>query len=693
MRSPSVLRCRALALLLLLSCFPSVLLAQTTFSFCHIVTTSGLITYSTWSSVMVGTFTATLLQGQKYNVTAVSGYRNVSSNQLTGAVSSSVALTGIALGGAALGEADSQLTFPTESTYTDASGITILTSSPQSDIGGCASTQQYNLYSDNQFLCGVNGQSVAGSSFGVLSVVAGTTPPSCTVPAKPSNPPTYNSSSASVTFAFCYTTYSDMLVPGTPVWASLTSATVTASQSTYNGQYIVTAMSGYRLASTSTGTGVVASNVSISGVESASTCFGGCDNVLLYGGSGSAATDALGVTYRLSTNQSDPSSCTGSEVSVHGNSSACNSGTSTSTSNTVVVSASPSSTSCAVPAAVTVYNSTYCQYGGKDLSSLASADLSYFDCVSGQTIYMRLCAPVTNAACVGQLGGNSMVCQQLTQYHVWNAAAVNSNTAAGALAFAYHNASGLSSGIDFTTSSGSTCGVGSGRRTVKGTVSCGCANALVGWTESGNCQYTAQLTSPAVCVSTPPQCAAPTLYTFALCQTQGTSSPITGSTWSSLTSALLSATVNACGVYSVQSISGYRLAASTSGSGAVASNATITGLDTTLGDPDNSLTYPASPTYTSPSGLAYTTSTVQSDSVCSNTNTYNIYGDTTFVCGLNDVAGNGQGVATLTITLLTNGAAAPACVPPTAQNAASPAYQVGAGLLLSAALTGALLVA
>ena len=699
MSAPSLLRVHVLALLAVLAVLPSLLLAQTTFSFCHIVTTNGILTYSSWASVMVGTFTATPLSGTTsitYNVTAVSGYRNVSSTSLTGVVSSSTPLVGVTFGSSALGEADGQLTYPTETTFTDVSGITILTSTSQSDIGGCTSTTQYNLYSDNQFLCGNQGTSVGGSSYATLNVTAGSTPPPCVVPVKPSNPPTYNSSSPTLLFTFCYATYSDVLVPGISSWASLTSASITAAQSTVNGQYIATAITGYRLASASSGNGSVASNVTVSGVESASTCFGGCDNIVVWGGSGSGSTDALGLTYRLSTNQSDPTSCSGYEITLHGTSSACDAGVSVSTANSVVLSPSSTST-CGVSATPPLYNSTFCRFHGVDLTSLQNADLSYYDCVSTETIVMRLCAPVTNAACATVLGGNSMVCQQLSQFHVWNAAAVYSNTAAGAITFAYHNSSGQSSGIDFTTASGSACGVGGGRRVVRGTISCGCQNALVGWTETGNCQYIAQLTSPAVCVSTPPQCVAPITYTFALCQTQGTSAPISSSTWSSLTSAILTATVATCGggtVYTVQSISGYRLVASTSGSGAVSSNATITGLDTTLGTPDNSITYPPTPTYTSPSGIAYTTSFAQTDGVCSNSNTFNIYGDTSFICGNNDNAETGQGVATLTITLLTNGTAAPACTPPSKSNAASGAYQAGAGLLLLwAALTGTLLVA
>ena len=679
-----------LFLLAVLLCLCPTALSQTTFSFCHLVTTNGELSYSTWAAVMVGTFTATALSSSGgesvYNVTAVSGYRNVSSASLTGAVASTAQLVGLSFGANALGVADSQLSYPTETTYTDGSGVTILTSAAQSDISGCMATTQYNVYSDTQQLCGLLSstqvaQTVATTSFAQLTVVPGSAPPPCTVPAKPTTAPTYNASSAVQVFSFCYTTYSTAVVPGLTVWASVTSGSLTAAQSTNNGVFLVTALTGTRAVSALSGNGSLASTVSISALESAATCFGGCDNALYYSGSGSASTDALGLSFLLAGAQTDPSGCSGQNITVHGTSSVCDAGVSSSPTNSLVISTAAQS--CAVPTTVaTVYpgSAGSCNVGSTLLSSLGAADLSYFDCVSGQTVYLRLCQAVSNPACVAAFGTNSMVCLAVTQYSVFNAAALNAATAAGALSFAYANRVDLTAGVVFNTSSGAACGALSGvTRRVSGVITCGCANALVGWVELSPCNYVAQLTSPAACPSTPPACTPVQQYSFALCSTLSATAPATTSSWTAVTSATLTAVASQCGgsgVYNVQSISGWR--ATSNNYGGTASNSSITGLST-LGDADNTIRYPAGAgqtysTYTDTNGLSFTTAVVQSDGVCTSDNTFNIYADTAFICGLNG-ATQGQSATltgasqTTTVALLTN-SLAPQCAPPSVSGAA-----------------------
>ena len=695
MSSPS-LRRLSLALSSLVLLLLSSSLSAQTFSFCHVVTTNGVLSYSTWSSVMVGTFTATLVSGtsNQYNVTGVSGYRNVSSSALTGAVASSTRLTSIALGAAALGGADSSLTFPTEALYTTSSGITVIASAQQTDIGGCVGTNQYNIYSDTQLVCGVNGQSITSSSYASFTVVQGSTPPTCSVPAQ-TTIPGLSPTGAFQSFYLCYTTYSSLVAPGVSYWASVTSALINASLSTTAGVYIASSITGSRIVSDSAGNGTIASAAQLA-LEAAGNCFGGCDNLLLYSTGATAATDLNGLALRLSANQTDVTGCSGQDITLHGASSTCNNGVAaTSPLNTLVLSTT--AVSCPQPTTPALYPPTSCSVGSYSLQSLAAADLFYSDCVSGQTIYMRLCAPVNNSACAGVLGANAMVCQQLTAQHVWSAAAYRANSSAGALTFSFTNGVDVSQGVSFATASGGTCGDAANRRTVVGTITCGCQNALVGWTETAPCQYTAQLTSPAVCSGNQPACTPATTYQFGMCWTTGTAASFTSSTWASQVSAVLTATA-ACGSYQVQSISGYRVTARTDGSGTVSSNSSISGLDYTLGQPDNLLLYPGSPYYTDTSGLAFRTAQTQSDAVCGGSNTFNVYGANQFICGLN---GNGDGATqnagqmALTVAQLSNASAAFTCSPPTSSGSGSSPSHAAAGWLIVAfsAVLAALLMA
>ena len=657
---------------------------QSQFSFCQRVTTNGVLSYSSWASLMQGTFTASSLGGNLWNVTAVTGYRNVSVSAGTGQVASSVALVGLQSGSAALGAADGLLTFPSEFTFTDASGITVVTASPQTDITGCVQANNFNIYADSQQVCGLNGQPFSDLvGYASFSVVSGSTPPPCSVPPMIAAL-TGNASSAVVSFTFCYVAYTSSLVPPLSLWASLTTGTLTAQQTSVASVYSVVAASGYRLAASGDGLGAIASNVSLGAVSSASaSCFGGCDQLLYWTGGSTAATlDADGLTLNLRANQSDPSGCSGSAVSITaGNGSVCLTGGSSNALNSFVAVGS-GSTGCSVPAspAVVVPAAGSCSVGSTSLSSLSTADLpAYYDCVTGVTVTMRLCAPVSNAACVSAFGGNSMVCLSYSGYELYNAAVSSTATQAAQLRFSFVNGANLNAGVYFNSSSGDLCGNSGNYRQVSGVITCGCQNAVTSWVAVAPCQYVVSISSPAVCAGAVPACVAPPLYSFSFCYFQSTQQAITASSWTSLTTGVMTAQATGCG-YQLVNITGYRLTSSNSGSGAVSSNASITALDSVTGDPDNVITYPASPTFTSVAGVAFDTSALQTDRLCSNTDVYNIYVDVDFECG-NLAGGAGAGGSTGSLSLQPYNASAGqqpiACSPPKSSES-SPTVAAGA---------------
>ena len=356
-----------------------------------------------------------------------------------------------------------------------------------------------NLYSLNAY---GDSNTLSNGAYATVTYAllpAGTTSYNCPVPTLTAA----SNGVSTVTFQFCYISYVSNIFDeyaNTIYPASVTSGSMSATQTGNAGQYKVNSLSGSRTYYVADGSYTVSASASQVSLGPGTSYVYFNSPLLANYSTTDAAGVALTITNALSSSSPDPAGCSGSPVYLQGTNEQCPTINTTNIYNQLVLQQGGSPALSCTPI---IYQTPAwtCGIGPYDFSSLrALGDLNVTQ--NGYTIFMRLCGAVTQSDCVRQFGSNNMICQWGSSSNLYE---LSSNLSPfGQPQFQYINGYDAQNGISMIIADGQQCN--SGRlypRSSNITILCGATTQLVSYSEGDPCHYMLTLLTPLACPSPP----------------------------------------------------------------------------------------------------------------------------------------------------------------------------------------------